>query len=71
MQIINVIDEKGRFTGLKFGFCAQDGQFDSHTYSYVYAREAMGSPAFDNLTDEDFTDKGYVKSGLDFKVSSS
>lgn len=38
MIFLNVIDEKGRFCGLKIKVSEKSGQFDTHMYSYVYLR---------------------------------
>lgn len=38
MKFYNVIDEKGRFNGLKIEIKG-DGQYDSHWYSYLQYRE--------------------------------
>jgi hypothetical protein len=38
MYFINTLDEKGRFSGLKFD-STRTGQADSHTYSYLLFRK--------------------------------
>jgi hypothetical protein len=38
MYFINTLDEKGRFSGLKFD-STRTGQADSHTYSYLLLRK--------------------------------
>jgi len=35
----NVIDEKGRYCGLKIDPKGRSGQTETHTFSYIYARE--------------------------------
>jgi hypothetical protein len=37
MKVYNVIDDQGRFVGLKFDQ-KKYGQVDTHTYSYLYSR---------------------------------
>jgi len=43
MRFINIIDEKGRFVGLKVFPDEPAGQQDSHAYSYLFAREQYKS----------------------------
>jgi len=38
MKFYNVIDELGRYCGLKVDLTG-DGQYDSHTCSYLYERQ--------------------------------
>lgn len=51
MRFYNIIDERGRFCGLKIEKDGRDGQCDTHTYSYFYCRqmfrESGSTPALD------------------------
>lgn len=37
MKFYNTIDDQGRFAGLK-AYCIGDGQYDTHSISYLYER---------------------------------
>ena len=40
MFVYNIIDDKGRFVGLKYDY-TKIGQANSHTYSYFYSRNLL------------------------------
>lgn len=43
MEFFNVIDERGRFCGCKAHDTGRNGQYNTHTYSYEYARAALNN----------------------------